>query len=113
MPVPSPGTLTGDSNSLGGHPVPFIISGTPCSRTCRLEPSSAGVTDDPRAATTGNQRSLFTYQGENRSEQARKHAQQTFGDAIGKSFDDAVARFSFPAWMLQLLRKAGTALSTC
>ncbi|WP_429870995.1 GTPase family protein [Escherichia coli] len=42
---------------------------------------------------------------ENRSEQARKHAQQTFGDAIGKSFDDAVARFSFPAWMLQLLRK--------
>ncbi|EGI1135128.1 TPA: GTPase, partial [Escherichia coli] len=44
--------------------------------------------------------------GENRSEQARKHAQQTFGDAIGKSFDDAVARFSFPAWMLQLLRKA-------
>lgn len=99
-------TLTGDSNSPGGHPVPFIISGTPCSRTCRLEPSSAGVTDDPRAATTGNQRSLFTYQGENRSEQARKHAQQTFGDAIGKSFDDAVARFSFPAWMLQLLRKA-------
>ncbi len=44
--------------------------------------------------------------GENRSEQARKHAQQTFGDAIGKSFDDAVARFSFPAWMLQLLRIA-------
>ena len=44
--------------------------------------------------------------GENRSEQAQKHAQQTFGDAIGKSFDDAVARFSFPAWMLQLLRKA-------
>ncbi|EFC2062608.1 GTPase, partial [Escherichia coli] len=24
---------------------------------------------------------------------------------IGKSFDDAVARFSFPPWMLQLLRK--------
>lgn len=47
----------------GGHPVPFIISGTPCSRACRLEPSSAGVTDDPRAATTGNQRSLFTYPG--------------------------------------------------
>ncbi|HDI5965903.1 TPA: GTPase, partial [Escherichia coli] len=44
--------------------------------------------------------------GENRSEQARKHAQQTFGDAIGKSFDAAVAQFSFPAWMLQLLRKA-------
>ncbi|HAW1164584.1 TPA: GTPase, partial [Escherichia coli] len=43
---------------------------------------------------------------ENRSEQTRKHAQQTFGDAIGKSFDDTVARFSFPAWMLQLLRKA-------
>ncbi|MDK6762309.1 hypothetical protein QP337_21690, partial [Escherichia coli] len=43
--------------------------------------------------------------GENRSEQARKHAQQTFGETIGKSFDDAVARFSFPAWMLQLLRK--------
>ncbi|EOM1239922.1 GTPase, partial [Escherichia coli] len=36
---------------------------------------------------------------------ARKHAQQTFGETIGKSFDDAVARFSFPAWMLQLLRK--------
>ncbi|HCO0380328.1 TPA: GTPase, partial [Escherichia coli] len=31
---------------------------------------------------------------------------QTFGDAIGKSFDAAVAQFSFPAWMLQLLRKA-------
>ncbi|KAA9830515.1 ATP synthase [Escherichia coli] len=44
--------------------------------------------------------------GENRSEQARKHAQQTFGETIGKSFDVAVARFSFPAWMLQLLRKA-------
>ncbi|EAC2024865.1 TPA: GTPase, partial [Escherichia coli] len=44
--------------------------------------------------------------GENRSEQAQKHAQQTFGDAIGKSFDAVVARFSFPAWMLQLLRKA-------
>lgn len=44
--------------------------------------------------------------GENRSEQAQKHAQQTFGDAIGKSFDDAVARFTFPVWMLQLLRKA-------
>ncbi|MFB3749310.1 GTPase, partial [Escherichia coli] len=44
--------------------------------------------------------------GENRSEQAQKHAQQTFGETIGKSFDVAVARFSFPAWMLQLLRKA-------
>ncbi|MEB7742753.1 GTPase, partial [Escherichia coli] len=44
--------------------------------------------------------------GENRSEQARKHAQQAFGDAIGQSFDDAVTRFSFPVWMLQFLRKA-------
>ncbi|HAX2434063.1 TPA: ATP synthase [Escherichia coli] len=43
--------------------------------------------------------------GENRSERVQKHAQQTFGETIGKSFDDAVARFSFPAWMLQLLRK--------
>ncbi len=49
---------------------------------------------------------------ENRSEQARKLAQQTFGDAIGKSFDDAVARFSFPVWMLQLLRKARETLFT-
>ncbi|EMV2414574.1 TPA: 50S ribosome-binding GTPase, partial [Escherichia coli] len=30
--------------------------------------------------------------GENRSEQAQKHAQQTFGETIGKSFDVAVAR---------------------
>ncbi len=106
MPVPSAGTLTGDSNSPGGHPVPVIISGTLRCRICRLEPSGVCVADDPRTATTGNQRSLFTYPGENRSEQARKHAQQTFGETIGKSFDDAVARFSFPARMLQLLRKA-------
>ncbi len=39
---------------------------------------------DPRTATTGNQRGVFTYPEGNRSEQARKHAQQTFGDAIGK-----------------------------
>ncbi len=97
MPVPSAGTLTGDSNSPGGNPVPVIISGTLRCRTCRLESSGTGVADDPRTATTGNQRSLFTYPGENRSEQARKHAQQTFGDAIGKSFDAAVAQFSFPA----------------
>ncbi|EFO3858332.1 ATP synthase, partial [Escherichia coli] len=32
--------------------------------------------------------------------------QQAFGDAIGQSFDAAVARFSFPVWMLHLLRKA-------
>lgn len=106
MPVPSAGTLTGNSNSPGGNPVPFIISGTLRCRACRLEYSGTGVADDPRTATTGNQRGLSTYPGENRSEQTRKHAQQTFGDAIGKSFDDAVARFSFPAWMLQLLRKA-------
>lgn len=49
---------------------------------------------------------VYSHIRENRSEQARKHAQQTFGDAIGKSFDAAVAQFSFPAWMLQLLRKA-------
>ncbi len=98
-------TLTGNGYSPGGNPIPFIISGTPRCCACRLEPSGTGVTDDPRTATTGNQRGVFTYPEENRSEQARKHAQQTFGDAIGKSFDDAVARFSFPAWMLQLLRK--------
>ncbi|MEF9564168.1 GTPase, partial [Escherichia coli] len=28
--------------------------------------------------------------GENRSERVQKHAQQTFGETIGKSFDDAV-----------------------
>ena len=106
MPVPSAGTLTGDSNSPGGHPVPVIISGTLRCSACRLESSGTGVTDDPRTATTGNQRGYSHIRGENRSEQAQKHAQQTFGDAIGKSFDDAVARFSFPAWMLQLLRKA-------
>lgn len=105
MPVPSAGALTGDGDSPGGNPVPFIISSTLRCCTCRLEPSGVCVADDPRTATTGNQRGVFTYPGENRSEQARKHAQQTFGETIGKSFDDAVARFSFPAWMLQLLRK--------
>ena len=57
------GTLTGNSNSPGGNPVPFIISGTLRCRTCRLESSGTGVADDPRTATTGNQRSLFTYPG--------------------------------------------------
>ncbi len=32
-------------------------------RACRLESSGTGVTDDPRTATTGNQRGLFTYPG--------------------------------------------------
>ena len=106
MPVPSAGALTGDGDSPGGNPVPFIISSTLRCCTCRLEPSGVCVTDDPRAATTATSAVYSHIRGENRSEQARKHAQQTFGDAIGKSFDDAVARFSFPAWMLQLLRKA-------
>lgn len=44
--------------------------------------------------------------GENRSTRDKNHAQQAFGDAIGQSFDAAVARFSFPVWMLHLLRKA-------
>ncbi|EIP4374673.1 ATP synthase [Escherichia coli] len=44
--------------------------------------------------------------GENRSPRDKNHAQQAFGDAIGQSFDAAVARFSFPVWMLHLLRKA-------
>lgn len=100
------GTLTGNCYSTGGNPVPVIISGTPRCCACRLESSGVCVADDPRPATAGNQCGLFTYPGENRSEQAQKHAQQTFGDAIGKSFDDAVARFTFPVWMLQLLRKA-------
>ncbi|EOC3851557.1 TPA: YfjP family GTPase, partial [Escherichia coli] len=43
---------------------------------------------------------------EKRTAQDQQHAQQAFGDAIGQSFDAAIARFSFPAWMLQLLRKA-------
>ena len=106
MPIPSPGTLTGNCYSQGGNPVPVIISGTPRCCACRLESSGVCVADDLRPATAGNQCGLFTYPGENRSEQAQKHAQQTFGDAIGKSFDDAVARFTFPVWMLQLLRKA-------
>ena len=31
--------------------------------TCRLEPSGVCVADDPRTATTGNQRGVFTYPG--------------------------------------------------
>ena len=45
------------------NPVPVIISGTLRCSACRLESSGTGVTDDPRTATTGNQRGLFTYPG--------------------------------------------------
>lgn len=90
----------------GGHPVPFIISGTPVAAPAGWNlPAlvSLMIHALPPQATSA----VYSHiRGENRSEQARKHAQQTFGDAIRKSFDDAVARFSFPAWILQLLRKA-------
>ena len=60
---PSAGALTGDGDSPGGNPVPFIISSTLRCCTCRLEPSGVCVADDPRTATTGNQRGVFTYPG--------------------------------------------------
>ena len=81
--------------------------------TCRLEPSGVCVADDPRTATTGNQRGVFTYPGRNRSEQAQKHAQQTFGETIGKSFDVAVAVSVFRPGCYSFCVKPGTALSTC
>ncbi len=52
--------------------------------------------------------------GENRSEQARKHAQQTFGDAIGKSFDDCRCPVQlFRPGCYSFCVKPGPALSTC
>ena len=45
------------------QPCSFIISGTLRCCTCRLEPSGVCVADDPRTATTGNQRGVFTYPG--------------------------------------------------
>ena len=112
MPVPSPGTLTGDSNSRVATLFPSSFPVLPVAAPAGWNlPAlvSLMIHALPPQATSA----VYSHIRGNRSEQARKHAQQTFGDAIGKSFDDAVARFSFPARMLQLLRKAGTALSTC
>ncbi len=113
MPVPSAGTLTGNSNSPGGNPVPFITSGTPRCRTCRLESSGTGVADDPRTATTGNQRSLFTYPGKTALNRPGNTHNKLLVTPSGKALTLPLPDSAFRPGCYSFCVRPGTALSTC
>ena len=113
-PIPSAGALTGDGDSPGGNPVPFIISSTLRCCTCRLEPSGVCVADDPRTATTWQPARCIHISGE---KTALNRPGNTHNRLLvkpsGKVLTTPLPVSVFRPGCYSFCAKPGTALSTC